>query len=1306
VAHKSSFSTRRLGFEALERREVFSAGVTISSALFLASTVHENAASSPSALFDDPPAQAQGSAVNHAPSGTDKSIALSEDLIYTFNAADFGFSDPSDATAAPAGDIAEDHVLVLYNSASSTSATIANYYSQVHPGVRLLGITGVDPTSENITADDYLSIIRPQVLAALTPTTDVIVTTKGLPLRIAVTETPLPLGSTYVDGAGMTRTVNGWQPFSSLESELTRIDINSTWQMMGDQSYIVPGSTAYNPYYNKDLPFSFATYGIRLTSRLDGYTVADIEAAIDRAQQAYIGPNNSPNGPYYFLIDNDPSKSYGAFMDQLVTNVLTPAGLPVVYDNTSAFVGTAPGPIIGYDSHGVHQSSTPANYLLTGLTASLADGAVFESWESYNAYSFTTSNPHGNQGQLAQWIQIGGTAGVGNVEEPTATKATITNEDQMFQMLLAGYNFAEAVWSANRNLSFVNTLVGDPLMTWQDWPPVSPNALAAVKISTLPLAGSLSVGGVAVTAGQFVSAADIAAGRLSYAPAAHGQGANYASFTFQVQDDGGTAGGGADLDPTPNTITINVLGANDPPTAVNDAYLVNEDMPQTIAASGVLGNDSDPDGNPLTAVLGSGPSHGNLVLNANGSFTYTPTANYFGPDSFTYRASDGLLTSNLATVSLTILPVNDAPLASNDGYSTAEDTPLILGAPGVLANDLDYDGNPLTAILVTGPSHGSLTLNANGSFTYTPQANYNGADSFTYRNSDGALPSNVTVVSINVLPINDAPSGTDKTVTIAANATYTFTLSDFGFSDPNDSPANSLAAVKITTLPTAGSLTVSGAAVGAGSFVSSATIAAGLLKFSPAAGASGTGYANFGFQVRDNGGTSSGGVDLDPSPHLIAINVTPEVPVTPAPVSIWPGSMVPTAADSGDKSSVELGTKFSSDTSGFITGVRFYKSAANTGVHTASLWTTNGQLLATATFTSETASGWQQVNFAAPVAISANTTYVASYHTNTGRYAVNRSYFTSTFNSGPLHVPANGGVYLYGAGGFPTSSYQGSNYWVDVVLTTAPPESDPPTVTAMTPAGGSTNVGINTAASATFNEAMNPASINAGTVVLRDANNVTVPIAVAYNSATRTVTANPTTPLASATTYTLVVKGGAAGVKDLAGNALVVDAVSTFTTVAPSVSIWPGSTVPGAADSGDKSSVELGTKFTSDTSGFITGLRFYKSAANTGVHTASLWTANGQLLATATFISETASGWQQVSFAVPVAIAANTTYVASYHTNAGRYAVNRSYFASPYHSGPLHVPANGGVYLYGAGGFPTGSYQGSNYWVDPLFSAG
>src|SRR5262249_44329418 len=145
------------------------------------------------------------------------------------------------------------------------------------------------------------------------------------------------------------------------------------------------------------------------------------------------------------------------------------------------------------------------------------------------------------------------------------------------------------------------------------------------------------------------------------------------------------------------------------------------------------------DGDPLTAILVTGPAHGALTLSTNGSFVYTPALNYNGPDSFTYKANEiGRATPSETTVSTTVTPVNDPPgtsgaVVGDDSYSTREDTAITVNAPGVLANDGDVDGDPLTAILVTGPAHGTLTLNSDGSFTYTPALNYNGPDSFTYK---------------------------------------------------------------------------------------------------------------------------------------------------------------------------------------------------------------------------------------------------------------------------------------------------------------------------------------------------------------------------------------------------------------------------------------------------------------------------------------------------------------------------------------------------------------------------------------------
>ena len=158
----------------------------------------------------------------------------------------------------------------------------------------------------------------------------------------------------------------------------------------------------------------------------------------------------------------------------------------------------------------------------------------------------------------------------------------------------------------------------------------------------------------------------------------------------------------------------------------------------------------------------TGPASGTLSLLADGSFGYTPNPDFHGTDSFTYRAFDGSAFSNVATVTLVVSPINDPPVAVDDAYATDEDVVLNVAAPGVLGNDTDVDGDPLTAIQVTGPANGTLSLLPDGSFGYTPDPDFNGTDSFTYLANDGLLDSNVA------------------TVTITVNATFSLTVTKAG----------------------------------------------------------------------------------------------------------------------------------------------------------------------------------------------------------------------------------------------------------------------------------------------------------------------------------------------------------------------------------------------------------------------------------------------------------------------------------------------------------------------------------------------
>jgi methionine-rich copper-binding protein CopC len=431
------------------------------------------------------------------------------------------------------------------------------------------------------------------------------------------------------------------------------------------------------------------------------------------------------------------------------------------------------------------------------------------------------------------------------------------------------------------------------------------------------------------------------------------------------------------------------------------------------------------------------------------------------------------------------------------------------------------------------------------------------------------------------------------------------------------------------------------------------------------------------------------------------------------PCSIFSGSQTPTVLADSDTAAVELGVKFQADQDGFVSGIRFYKGSANTGTHTGSLWTTTGTRLATVTFTAETASGWQQADFATPVAITANTTYVASYYAPNGRYSADTGFFAAGPTvSSPLTALADGaeggnGVYRYGTGGgFPSSSYQSSNYWVDVVYSTSGADTTKPTVTDHAPASGATGVATSSSVTATFSENVQSASINWS---VTGPGTTAVSGAASYNATNRTATFTPSAALATSTTFTVTISGA----QDTAGNTM--DPLSwTFgTAAAPGscpCSIWASSTVPGTAAAADNSAVELGVKFRSNTDGYITGIRFYKGSGNTGTHVGSLWKTDGTKLASVTFTGESSTGWQQALFAGPVPIVAGTTYVASYYAPVGRYAANNTYFANQATTnGPLTALRNGtdggnGVYRYGASGYPSNTYQSSNYWVDVVFS--
>ncbi|MBI3562204.1 MAG: tandem-95 repeat protein [Gammaproteobacteria bacterium] len=284
---------------------------------------------------------------------------------------------------------------------------------------------------------------------------------------------------------------------------------------------------------------------------------------------------------------------------------------------------------------------------------------------------------------------------------------------------------------------------------------------------------------------------------------------------------------------------------NTAPVAVNDASTTAED---TAVIIDVAINDTDVDANlnPLSAAVQAQPLHGVVVKNADGTVTYTPTSNYNGVDSFTYNIRDALnLASNTATVAVTVTPVNDAPVAASEAYTMTGGSTLNVAAPGVLSNDTDIDGPALSAVLQTTAANGALTLNADGSFSFTPSVGFAGTSSFTYAANDSFLTSNVATVTITVkAPVNVAPVAKDDAGSVRRNSRTTnpkntVIVNVIG----NDTDADGTiapATVAVQTAPKKGTVVVN---------------ANGTVTYTPSDGKSGA--DTFSYRVRDNAGALS-----------------------------------------------------------------------------------------------------------------------------------------------------------------------------------------------------------------------------------------------------------------------------------------------------------------------------------------------------------------------------------------------------------------------------------------------------------------
>lgn len=524
------------------------------------------------------------------------------------------------------------------------------------------------------------------------------------------------------------------------------------------------------------------------------YTIQDSDGLTDTAlvTLAVDSANNSLSGYVYVDADNDGVRDAGevGVPGVLITltgteNSGTAVSRTAITDDAGSYSFT------GLASGTYQLTEKQPEAMSDGLEATPLSGAVAGSDQITNIVlsggQHAAENNFGERGLRAAFVSIRLFLASTPATDNYLAELIAQGEDMAGNSALAAA--IRAGWTSLDGSSSFPVALADAYTT-------SVNTALTVGAASGVLANDTNSGSGTLTAAVATQPAHgtlslNADGSFTYTPGSGYTGTD--TFTY-------IAGNGV-LTSNAATVTITIVANNQAPTAAADSYTATEDTALSVGAgTGVLANDTDPNGDTLTASVVTNPSHGTLSLAANGSFIYTPNANYSGTDSFTYRASDGSLTSGTATVTITVSPVNDAPVAVADSYNATRNTTLtVAAASGVLANDSDADADTLTATVVTQVSHGTLSLNSDGAFTYAPNTDYSGSDSFTYRASDGSLTSNTVTVTINVAAANAAPVGVADSYTANEDATLTITASYGVLSNDTDADGNTLSAVLVDT---------------------------------------------------------------------------------------------------------------------------------------------------------------------------------------------------------------------------------------------------------------------------------------------------------------------------------------------------------------------------------------------------------------------------------------------------------------------------------------------------------------------------
>ncbi|MEI6723712.1 MAG: cadherin-like domain-containing protein, partial [Betaproteobacteria bacterium] len=361
---------------------------------------------------------------------------------------------------------------------------------------------------------------------------------------------------------------------------------------------------------------------------------------------------------------------------------------------------------------------------------------------------------------------------------------------------------------------------------------------------TDPDGNALSIG--SVTSGAGGTAVLNANGTVTFISAANFNGT--ATFSYAASD--GVLLSNVAL------VRVNVASVNDAPVATNDVLVATEDTPVTYTAAQLLGNDTDVDGPALSITSVTSGAGGTAVLNVNGTVTFTPFPDFNGAASFSYVATDGVATSNTATVAINVVAVNDAPVANTDILAAVEDVPVTYTAAQLTGNDTDAEGNALSIASVTSGLGGVAVLNANGTVTFTGFPNFNGAASFSYTTTDGQLTSNTALVTVNVAAVNDAPVANADALSANAGVPVTYTAAQLTGND-TDVEGSPLSIVF----------------VGSGAGGTAVLNANGTVTFTPAPGFSG--QAAFSYVVSDGVATS----------NFATASVTVAPPINVAPLA-------------------------------------------------------------------------------------------------------------------------------------------------------------------------------------------------------------------------------------------------------------------------------------------------------------------------------------------------------------------------------------------------------------------------------------